>query len=347
MRNTLLMSLATICLLAAWLTNLPIALGVAIVGLIVALAASILERSSNSTLHRDAPTTSADSTSEELPPPSRLKAAEGALHNLGNVLTSLGVSTTLLSKTISSSKSRSTSRLADLFGARGDSAPETWTEERRKSLQEYLRLLSRSLRNEHTKLEAEIHQLQKSLEHATAIIEQYRAAGTRRTEDRTTLNHLVEESLLITRHLLEDHGVTVQTEFAPLEPAQLPSHRLLQILINLIKNGVHAMADCSDRTLAIETEKHDSDFLIHVRDSGCGIAAEQLKKIFGYGFTTKPDGQGFGLHECSRALKRIGGTLSATSAGEGKGACFTVKFPVKHPENLEVGTQSAKELCHP
>jgi signal transduction histidine kinase len=65
-----------------------------------------------------------------------------------------------------------------------------------------------------------------------------------------------------------------------------------------------------------------------VRDNGIGIAKETLEKIFSHGFTTKKSGHGFGLHSCALAAKDLGGSLSATSDGQGKGACFTLKLPL-------------------
>jgi len=65
-----------------------------------------------------------------------------------------------------------------------------------------------------------------------------------------------------------------------------------------------------------------------MRDTGCGIAPENLTRIFSHGFTTKKDGHGFGLHSGANAAKEMGGILSAESEGPGRGATFTLDLPV-------------------
>jgi signal transduction histidine kinase len=66
---------------------------------------------------------------------------------------------------------------------------------------------------------------------------------------------------------------------------------------------------------------------ISVIDNGVGIPVENLTQIFAHGFTTKPNGHGFGLHSCAVAAKEMGGRLTATSEGPGTGATFTLELP--------------------
>jgi len=65
-----------------------------------------------------------------------------------------------------------------------------------------------------------------------------------------------------------------------------------------------------------------------VSDNGMGIAAEHLTRVFAHGFTTRPDGHGFGLHSCVLAAQDMGGTLVAHSEGPGRGATFTLDLPL-------------------
>ncbi len=74
--------------------------------------------------------------------------------------------------------------------------------------------------------------------------------------------------------------------------------------------------------------------LVVVRDNGCGIPPERLKKMFTHGFTTKKSGHGFALHSCVNLAREMGGDLSVASDGEGLGATKTsvTKTAGKKPE---------------
>jgi signal transduction histidine kinase len=67
---------------------------------------------------------------------------------------------------------------------------------------------------------------------------------------------------------------------------------------------------------------------IAVADTGIGIPAQNLEKIFQHGFTTKKGGHGFGLHASANAARELGGALLVTSDGTGCGATFTLELPV-------------------
>ena len=103
----------------------------------------------------------------------------------------------------------------------------------------------------------------------------------------------------------------------------------MQILINLITNAKQAMKDVARKELIVKTEAQDGIARIVVCDNGYGIAPENMTRIFSHGFTTKPDGHGFGLHAGSLAAKEMGGTLQAQSDGPGQGATFTLELPLK------------------
>ncbi len=64
------------------------------------------------------------------------------------------------------------------------------------------------------------------------------------------------------------------------------------------------------------------------KDTGIGIPAENLTRIFTHGFTTRRDGHGFGLHSGALAARELGGEITVHSDGVGKGATFMVRLPI-------------------
>jgi signal transduction histidine kinase len=102
-------------------------------------------------------------------------------------------------------------------------------------------------------------------------------------------------------------------------------------MINLISNARHALKDhpAPPQRLTIEVRLAGSTLSIRVIDTGLGIPAANLDKIFGHGFTTKPAGHGFGLHASANTARELGGSLQAASPGTGCGATFTLTLPAE------------------
>ena len=100
--------------------------------------------------------------------------------------------------------------------------------------------------------------------------------------------------------------------------------QLQQVILNLLMNGVEAMASVTERPrrLSISTRKHNTvKVLVVVRDSGSGIERESLEKIFDAFYTTKTEGMGMGLAISRSIVEDHGGELSAVT-NEGSGATF-------------------------
>lgn len=142
---------------------------------------------------------------------------------------------------------------------------------------------------------------------------------------------LVEDALRINAAAFDRHRIEVVREYEKNTSAVcVDRHKVLQILINLVRNAKYAMdrpgADIKRLVIQVGTASPDRVKIV-VRDSGIGIAPENLVNIFNHGFTTKKDGHGFGLHSGANAAKEMGGSLAVNSDGLGKGAEFTLELP--------------------
>jgi signal transduction histidine kinase len=127
----------------------------------------------------------------------------------------------------------------------------------------------------------------------------------------------------------------VLDEHIPLIP--LVYTDISQILDNLIVNALDAMWDKEEQTLTIITRQDEDNLYIDVQDTGCGIAPENLSKVFDPFYTTKPlqgeekqrnqpTGTGLGIYTCMQILKDFGGDIKVTSELN-KGSIFTVRIP--------------------
>jgi signal transduction histidine kinase len=133
---------------------------------------------------------------------------------------------------------------------------------------------------------------------------------------------------------LERHHVQAFREFADIPLITVEKHKVLQILVNLIRNAKDACERTArtDKRLTVRVVNGDGRVKLSVIDNGDGIAPENLARIFNHGFTTRKDGHGFGLHSGARAAKEMGGSITLHSDGPGKGATFTLELPMRLAE---------------
>jgi C4-dicarboxylate-specific signal transduction histidine kinase len=88
------------------------------------------------------------------------------------------------------------------------------------------------------------------------------------------------------------------------------------------------MRECPEKILTVGIRSTTQAMArISVGDTGCGIDAENMTRVFSHGFTTKKDGHGFGLHSSALAAREMKGSLKLASGGPGKGAIFTLELP--------------------
>jgi signal transduction histidine kinase len=144
------------------------------------------------------------------------------------------------------------------------------------------------------------------------------------------MNGIVTEVLTLTHTELLKGQVSVNTALAATLPPVFGDRvQLQQLILNLIMNGIEAMASVAGRPkeLTIETRTEGADHvLVLVRDSGVGLNPEQADQIFDAFFTTKPEGTGMGLAICRSIVEAHDGHIWA-SAGSPHGAVFQFTLP--------------------
>jgi PAS domain S-box-containing protein len=259
--------------------------------------------------------------------------ATGVLHNVGNVLNSVNISTGIVSEGIRKSKAASLARVVAMLDEHVDDLGRFLTEdETGRRIPGYLAELSRHLDAERTRLLDELGALTASVEHIKTIVSlQHSYVGAAGLTETATVQDVLEDALRINSAALERHSVTVVRNYQDLPAIRLDRHRLLQIFVNLIRNAKHAITDydTEERVLTASVLSQDPQFIdVIIADTGIGVAPEIADKIFAHGFTTRKSGHGFGLHHSANAAKEMGASISVHSDGPGTGATFTVRIPM-------------------
>jgi PAS domain S-box-containing protein len=261
------------------------------------------------------------------------EVATGVLHNVGNVLNSVSVAATVVADRLRNSKVANLRRAtAVLREQNGNLAEFLTTDPKGKLIPEYLATVGDQLASEQTKLIAKMDAVGQHIEHIKEIVAMQQSyAKVSGVYESLAAVSLVQDALRMNAAAFDRHGIELVRQFAENTPlVRVDRHKVLQILVNLLRNAKYAM-DAQNghaKRLVVRVGLASADRVkITVIDNGVGIAPEHLTKIFNHGFTTKKDGHGFGLHSGANAAKEMGGTLTADSHGPGKGAEFTLELP--------------------
>jgi PAS domain S-box-containing protein len=259
------------------------------------------------------------------------EVATNVLHNVGNILNSINISASLVIERIKQSKAPGVSRLAVLLQEKGPAVGEFLAnDERGRRIPEYLTSLGEQLLADQKMALEELASLRDNLEHIkdTVAMQQSYAKLCGVTETIAVVD-LVEDSLRLNAGAFVRHGVTLLREFSEVPPITVDKHKVLQILVNLVRNAKYACDESgrSDKLITLRIEKAPAGVRICVIDNGVGIAKENMSRIFTHGFTTRASGHGFGLHSGALAAQELGGTLLVMSDGPGCGATFILELP--------------------
>jgi signal transduction histidine kinase len=260
--------------------------------------------------------------------------ATGILHNLGNVLNSVNVSTEVISNVVRTSKVESLINVNEILNEHMDRIGEfLTTDPKGMKLPEFYLKIGAVLREENDIVRKETERIEDKIATMRGIVEtQQEYARAEFHSEKEELPNIIRDVLKIQKVLIESNGVQVTGDYEKPLSCRVHKYKLIHVLLNLVKNAVESMKENDlhnkSRELTIETGHIDdkNDF-ISVMDNGCGIPSENLLKIFNHGFTTKEGGHGFGLHASANSMTEMGGGITAESDGENRGAVFTLKLP--------------------
>jgi len=261
------------------------------------------------------------------------EVATGVLHNVGNVLNSVNVSTTLIRDRLRHSEVSSLKELSQLLRQHEADLPGFLTADARGSLVlPFLFQLSDQLQTENQQLLLEQDHLIQNIDHIKEIVRMQQGLATISGYlEPLALPALVDQVIGLSTEAFLRHRIELVRDYADAPTFMLDKHKVMQILVNLLQNAKQALKESGreGRRLLVSIacrEPHQVD--IAVQDNGIGIPPENLTRIFSHGFSTRKDGHGFGLHVGALAAKEMGGRLSVHSDGDGKGATFTLRLPL-------------------
>jgi DNA-binding LacI/PurR family transcriptional regulator/signal transduction histidine kinase len=261
--------------------------------------------------------------------------ANDVLHNVGNVLNSVKVSCAALLETFSTSRVGILEQVAGMLEEHSRAGPADLAsylaeDPRGKLLPAYLIQVSRVLQREKQNAVAEVSRVRDQM----SIIEQVVAAqqdhsGRRLLTRAAELSRIMDDVLALRADALARKRIAVVKNYRPIAPVHVQRTKLTRVLNHMLQNAEEALLERSDDNRQVTVDIGVNEVgaaYIRIQDNGEGIAAENLTRIFGHGFTTRKQRSGIGLHYCANSMTEMGGRMAVESDGPGRGAAFLLIF---------------------
>jgi predicted ATPase/signal transduction histidine kinase len=259
------------------------------------------------------------------------EVASNVLHNVGNDLTSLMVNTGQMREAVEASRVDRVKKVFNLLEEHRNRLSEFASQDvQGRQLFAYLPGLATELEQEREALRQSLVNMGRNVERVRAVVQlQQTYAKSTLLMEECDLAEVLEEALRLKAGPLQQAGVQVKKELAPVPRLRLDRHRLLQILLNLLANARQAMeaGGSGQRSVLIRLYGEGPWVRVQIQDTGEGITPEVRAQLFHQGFTTRKHGHGIGLHSSALAAQLLGGRLTLESAGPGLGAIATLEFP--------------------
>ncbi len=259
--------------------------------------------------------------------------AADVMHNIGNIMNSINVSSEKILNTVN------TSRLADLKNAnsllhenRGRLSEYFANDTNAGLLPEYYMKVSKLLEREYETIKNEGQVLiEKNKLIKDSIDIQMDVIGAKNFSEQVMISTLINDVIGIQSGRISKYKIDVEKDFKipPTTIIEVYKSKLLNVLLNVFQNALQAVMGNTPgkRNVWLTIDKTEQNkYQIEISDNGIGISKEVMGNIYSHGYTTKEKGHGFGLHYCAYTIKELNGSIEAFSEGPGKGARFTITF---------------------
>jgi PAS domain S-box-containing protein len=280
------------------------------------------------------------------------EVAVQVLHNVGNAVASLDVRVSDLQQ--DAAEASTALHALGLAGGELERGSPSFDDRTRELIalvrgaERTLESIAASVSERIASIRSAVSHVSRGLEHARAFV---RPGATRPAESALELAPAIENAVALVRDLARARGLDVSiTAAVPAKTPRLPipGAGFEQLLLNLLKNALESVAARAARSADAPREIHVDARLIDaveggpearqerlgllvicVRDTGEGVSPEVASRAFEFGFSTKPEGTGLGLHASAEFVERLGGTIALRSEGTDRGAEVELRIPIE------------------
>lgn len=252
------------------------------------------------------------------------------LHNFGNILNSINASISIMKESVNSSPFNDFLKANRLLAGKLHDLKNFFGEGQNgvKLFQFYLQL-GVSFEEIKKQLLYQIHRLHEKVNLIEEVITaQQNYVGIEGRIEELDLAVIIEDAVRFHAEMINNYKIRIVKEFQ-ISPKVLAERiKLFHILINIIRNAIDAMikTPVPERLLKFTVGFNNRGKFLRITDTGCGISASLLTKIFENGYAAKHHGASLGLYSCAGYMAEMNGEIWAESDGPGKGATFVLQF---------------------
>jgi signal transduction histidine kinase len=264
----------------------------------------------------------------------RVQMSAIVLHNIGNAITPIKVHLESMRDKTFLKIARYLEKCHEDLQAHVDSLQHYVKEDPRgKEVFVYLGSLIAALKKEEERRTQVLQKMDEAVSYISEILtlQQGYAASSQEAKGKVDLNGLVEDAIRMQAAALEKRKIAVRKELRPNLPKLLiEKNRLIQVIVNLIKNSYEAIEELEDPgkpgEILFRSLEKDGQVVLEIADAGVGIEPTDLERIGAFGQSTKGS-SGFGLYYCKMFLEAQNGFMRIQSEGRGKGTTVSIGLP--------------------
>jgi len=255
------------------------------------------------------------------------------LHNIANAVTPLNITLERMKTEGVANISRYLQKCHDDLESHSADLDKYFSDgQRGRQVFDYMGELIHSL-SEHDKIQFDmLEKMESALSYISHILtlQQVYARGGQEIKGQVDLNDLLEDALRLQMGALEKRGISIKRDYTrPLPKLLIDQNRLMQVIVNLLKNSCEAIemrqTEPREKVIEIKTFVENDRLGFEITDNGMGIDPANIDKIFELGESQKGS-SGFGLYYCKMFVENSNGKLIFLSQGAGKGASVKIVF---------------------
>lgn len=259
----------------------------------------------------------------------KAEIATGVLHNVGNVMNSVNISTGMMKNELRDRLLKRLDASILLLGEHEEDLAGFFANEKRA---EHFLPFLKQLSGQTADMVDEFDKLLLNIKHVNDVVADQQSFAMRSqfavSEDPAVI---VASAINITDERYKQLQIELKSEISCSGMLSIDKSKLLQVLVNLLNNAADSIfeSERDEKCVTLRIDRIEDQLCIEIEDTGIGIPVENINRIFHHGFSTRTDrgGHGFGLHHSANAIKEMGGELFVESPGTMQGATFKIQLP--------------------